>query len=66
MDALSASIVNYASTQSEASLRTAVATSVLKTAMEVQAQTAQALLQAIPQAGGNALDGRGALIDVYA
>lgn len=66
MDALSASIVNYASTQSEASLRTAVATSVLKTAMEVQAQTAQALLQAIPQAGGNPLDSRGGLLDVYA
>jgi len=66
MDALSASIVNYASTQSEASLRTAVATSVLKTAMDVQEQTAMALLQAVPPPGGNSLDSRGGLIDVYA
>lgn len=68
MDALSAAIVNVASTQAQTQLRTAVATEVLKKALDTQAANALQLLAAVqtPAPAGNSLDTRGALLDVRA
>jgi hypothetical protein len=66
MDALSANIVNYASVHSEGSLRTAVATSVLKKTLDIQVQAAQALIAALPAPAGDPLQTRGTRLDAFA
>jgi hypothetical protein len=67
MDSLSANIVQIASTHSQNSLRVAVATAVLKKAMDMEGSTALQLLAAVPQAaGGDALEMRGTRLDTFA
>jgi hypothetical protein len=67
MDSLSANIVQIASTNSQNSLRVAVATAVLKKAMDMEGSTALQLLAAVPPAaGGDALEMRGTRLDTFA
>lgn len=67
MDSLSANIVQLASTHSQNSLRVAVATAVMKKAMDQEGATALALLAALPPAvGGDALEMRGTRLDTFA
>lgn len=64
MDSLSSAIVSTSSALAQQSTQSAVNLAVLKTALNVQAATAAALVQALPPpvaAGG----GVGSLLDVY-
>lgn len=64
MDSISAAIVNASIAQSQSTTAQQVSIAVLKKAMDIEASTALALVQSLPQvSGGSAL---GSLVDVYA
>lgn len=66
MDSLSAAIVNTAQSLQQASLQQQVATSVLKSALDIQAASAAALIQALPQPQLATSGSLGTLVNTYA
>ena len=66
MDAVSASIVTSAAALQQAELQQAVQTAVLKTALNVQAASAVALIQALPSPALASSGSLGTLLNVYA
>ncbi|MBD8526837.1 putative motility protein [Pseudomarimonas arenosa] len=66
MDSLSASIINTAVGLSQAQAQQAIQTQVLKTALNMQAAAAAALVQALPTPGLASSGSVGTLLNVYA
>ena len=66
MDSVSASIVNSALGLTQVQTAQAIQTALLKTALNAQAATAAALIQALPASGLASSGAVGTLLNVYA
>lgn len=66
MDSLSAAVINAASSIQQTSAQQQIGIAVLKTAMNVQAAGAVALIQALPQPGLASSGNLGTLVNAFA
>jgi len=66
MDPISAAIVNQSSLMAQSQLAQQVGVAVLRQALDVQASTAAALIQALPQPALASSGNLGTLLNVYA